>query len=254
MIDHFTFDSDDIAQSFKLALAQGQEFIKANPESNFQILFDNNQKQVVLDYQVYSHRRHFYPLFGPGNVPGMCSEGDMLAIAELAKQLPESGMFVEMGPLFGKSTVEWARSLKQLDKDYKIIAIDSFNTRIDIIKDLLIEAEFDVPEVNDHLELFKHYTKEYPKVHPLQVLWTVDSAFDIKVNGVFEDLTSTSKADPALLRYWWNRIEPGGILCGKNYANSDVKFAVDQHALLHDCTVETFENSTIWCITKKITC
>jgi predicted O-methyltransferase YrrM len=250
MIDHFTFDSEDVVESFKLALAQGQEFIKANPESNYQILFDYNQKQVQLDYEVYSHRRHFYSLFGPGNVPGMTSEGDILAIAELAKQLPDSGIFVEMGPLFGKSTVEWARNLKELDKDYKIIAIDSFNTRIDIIHDLLTEAEFDIPPGDNQVEVFRHYTREYPNVHPLEVLWTTNSVFDVKVNGVFEDLTSTSKADPALLQYWWDRILPGGILCGKNYSTPEVKFAVDQFALLKDREIQTFKDSSIWRIIK----
>jgi hypothetical protein len=251
MIDHFTFDGKDFVESFKMALAQGQKFIQANPESNFQILFDNSQQQVVLDYQVYSHRRHFYSLFGPGDVPGMCSEGDMIAITEIAKQLPSNGTFVEMGPLFGKSTVEWARNLKTLGKDYKIIAIDSFNTRIDIIHDLLTEAEFDIPPGNDQLEVFKHYTRDYPNVHPLQVIWTTDSIFDIEVAGVFEDLTATSKADPKLLQYWWDRIISGGVLCGKNYNMSEVKFAVDQFALINDCTLQIFNNSTAWAIKKK---
>jgi hypothetical protein len=155
-----------------------------------------------------------------------------------------------MGPLFGKSTVEWARNLQELNKDYKIIAIDSFNTRIDIIHDLLIEAEFDIPPGNTQLEVFKHYTRDYPNVHPLEVLWTTDSIFDVKVNGVFEDLTSTSKADPKLLQYWWDRILPGGILCGKNYLTPDVKFAVDQFALLKDREIQTFKDSTIWRIIK----
>jgi hypothetical protein len=252
MIDHFTFDGEDFEESFKQALMQGQKFIRANPESNFQILFDNSQQNLVLDYQVHSHRRHFLSLFGPGDVPGMTSDGDMLAIAEVAKQLPDSGIFVEMGPLFGKSTVEWARNLKELKKDYKIIAIDSFNTRIDIIHDLLTEAEFDLPPGNNQLEVFKHYTRDYSNVHPLEVLWTTDSIFDIKVSGVFEDLTSTSKADPKLLQYWWNRILPGGILCGKNYTTPEVKFAVDQFALINDYEIQTFEDSTIWRITKNL--
>jgi hypothetical protein len=251
MIDHFMFDGEDFVESFKLALAQGQEFIKENPESNYQILFDHSQQQLVLDYQVYSHRRHFYSLFGSGDIPGMCSEEDMLAIANLAKQLPDSGIFVEMGPLFGKSTVEWARNLKELNKDYKIIAIDSFNTRLDIIHDLLTEAEFDIPPGNDQLEVFKHYTKDYSNIHPLEVLWTTDTIFDIKVAAVFEDLTATSKADPKLLQYWWERIQPGGTLCGKNYNDSAVKFAVDQFALLNECKLQTFKPSSIWCIEKK---
>jgi hypothetical protein len=251
MIDHFTFDGKDFVESFAQALAQGQKFIEENPESTFQIHYDSSQQQVVLDYQVVSVRRHFYPLFGPGNVPGMCSEDDMLAIAELAKQLPDSGIFVEMGPLFGKSTVEWARNLKELNKDYKIIAIDSFNTRLDIIHDLLTEAEFDIPPGENQLEVFGHYTQEYPNIQPLEVLWTVDSVFDIKINGTFEDLTSISKADPKLLQYWWERIVPGGLLCGKNYTTPEVKFAVDQFALINDCTIQTFKNSTVWGITKK---
>jgi hypothetical protein len=252
MKDHFTFDGKDFVESFKQALAQGQEFVRENPESTFQISFDNSEQQVVLDYQIVAQRRHFFSLFGPGNVPGLCSEGDMLAIAELAKRLPDTGTFVELGPLFGKSTVEWARNLKEQNKDYKIIAIDSFNTPIEIIHDLLKEAEFDIPPGNNHMEVFKHYLKDYPNVRPLEILWTLDYKFGMQVAGVFEDLTSTSKAEPGLLEYWWDRIQPGGMLCGKNYGNPMVvKYAVDQLALMKDCEVELFDNSTIWCIIKK---
>lgn len=252
MIDHFRFDGDDFVESFKLALAQGQDFIEKNPESTFQILFDSNQNKIILDYQVTSLRRHFFPLFGPGNVPGMCSEEDIKAFVELAKKLPKSGILVELGPLFGKSTVEWAKNLKKLNKDYKIIAIDSFNTRIDIIHELLTEAEFDVPPGENHLEVFKHYTKDFPNIHPLEVLWTTESILNMKVTAVFEDLTATSKADSNLLQYWWDKIEPGGMLCGKQYPSSaDVKFAVDQFVLLNDCKLETFKGSSAWCVEKK---
>ena len=251
MKDHFTFNGNDFTESFKQALAQGQEFIQENPESNFQIVFDNSQKQVVLDYQIHSTRRHFLSLFGPGDVPGMCSEGDIIAIAEVAKQLPDSGIFVEMGPLFGKSTVEWAKNLKLLNKDYKIIAIDSFNTRIDIIHDLLTEAEFDIPPGKDQIEVFKHYTREYPNVHPLPVVWNTDCIFDMKVAGVFEDLTGTSAADKKLLQYWWDRMIPGGVLCGKSYSTREVRYAIIQFALLHNCEIQTFKDSTVWCIIKN---
>jgi predicted O-methyltransferase YrrM len=252
MKDHFTFNGKDIVESFRQALARGQEFIQENPESTFQILFDSTQEQVVLDYQVVSQLRHFTSLFGPGDVPGLCSEGDIQAIAELAKRLPAAGTFVELGPLFGKSTVEWARNLRNLNKDYKIIAIDSYNTPLDIIKALLDEAEFDIPPGNNQLEIFKHYTRDYDNIRPLEMLWTLDYNFDMKVAGVFEDMTSTSKAEPGLLDYWWDRIQPGGMLCGKNYGNPIVvKYAVDQLALKHDCEVELFDNSTVWCIIKK---
>lgn len=248
--DTFVFEGDNLIECFAQALVQGKQFIEQHPESNFEIFLDGKNQQIKLTYEIVSTKADFEPLFGPGDVPGLLTDGDMLAIRELAKKLPNSGTFVEIGAFLGKSAVEWAKNFKDFNKDYAIISIDSFNSPIEILKELLIEADFDLPPGNSQLEWFKHYTKNFKNIRPLEVFFNKDYVFDISLAGVFEDSDHSQAALVHALPYWWSRIQPGGILSGHDY-NDEVKLAVDQFALLNNLEINTFESSSIWYIEKS---
>jgi len=248
--DTFIFEGENLVECFSSALQQGNQFVEQHPESSFEIFLDSKLKQIKLAYERVSVKSDFASLYGPGNVPGLLTDGDMLAIEELSKKLPNSGTFVEVGTFLGKSAAEWATNLRKLNKDYAIICIDSFNAPIEILKELLIEAEFDIPPGNSQLEWFKHYTKEFKNVRPLEVFFSKDYIFNIQVAGVFEDSDHTQAALYHALPYWWKRIQPGGILSGHDYRD-EVKLAVDQFALLNNLELKTFTTSSIWYIEKN---
>ena len=251
--DTFVFKGESLVECFSQALNQGTEFIKQHPESNFEIFLDSKVNQLILTYERVSIKSDFESLFGPGNVPGLLTDGDMLAIQELSKKLPNAGMFVEIGSFLGKSAVEWAKNLQEQNKDYSIISIDSFNSPIEILKELLIEAEFDLPPGNSQLEWFKYYTKDFKNIRALEVFFNKDYVFDVSLAGVFEDSDHTQAALQHALPYWWKRIQSGGILSGHDYID-EVKLSVDQFALLNNLEVTTFESSSIWYIEKKLKC
>ena len=248
--DTFIFNDKNLVDCFAQALKQGDKFLQQNPESNFEIFLDSKNRQIRLTYERVSLKKDFPALYGPGDVPGLLSEHDMLAIQELAKKLPHTGTFVEIGAFLGKSTVEWAKNFQSLNKNYSIISIDSFNSPIDILRELLIEAEFDLPPGNSQLELFKHYTKNFKNIKPLEVFFNKDYVFDISLAGVFEDSDHTQAALVHALPYWWKKIQIGGILSGHDYED-EVKLAVDQFALLNNLEVNTFDSSSIWYIEKN---
>jgi predicted O-methyltransferase YrrM len=175
----------------------------------------------------------------------------MSIICNLTKELPPNGIFVEIGSFLGKSAVEWAKNLKHLNKDYKIITIDSYNSDIDILRNLLIRADFDVPDSKTHLEMFQYYTQDYPNIKPLEAFFNQDFVFNQKIAGVFEDSDHTQRTLNYALPYWWERLVPGGILSGHDYGLRDVKVSVDSFALLNDLTVYKAEaGSSIWWIKK----
>ena len=248
--DTFIFEGSDLVECFSNALIQGNKFIIDNPKSQFEILLNSDLKQLTLTYNKVSVKSDFAPLFGPGDVPGLLTDGDILAIHEVAKKLPNSGTFVEIGSFLGKSTVEWAKNFQEQEKNYLIIAIDSFNSPINILQELLVEAEFDIPVGNSQLELFKHYTKNFKTIRPLEVFFNKDYIFDTELAGVFEDSDHSQAALQHALPYWWAKIIPGGILSGHDYAD-EVKLAVDQFALSHNLEVNTFKSSSIWYIEKN---
>ena len=208
--------------------------------------------EKLSKYEYEYNISQFPPLFGPGDVPGYLSEYDVESIKFLSNKISANGKIVEVGTFLGKSAVEWARNLT--DKNCEIICVDSFNSPISVLSELLELGDFVVPQgpVNQ-LDLFRFYTKEYTCIKPLQAFFNDKFEFPINVNCVFEDSDHTQKTLTYALPFWWNKIVNGGILCGHDYGEySDVKKCVDLFALTNNLEVNTFSNgSSIWYIEKK---
>jgi cephalosporin hydroxylase len=258
--DIYTFRGDPL-EGFKKALEQATNILDSSPwtknqfnkddKIKFEIVYDSQSKDITLTLDRVNKIDHYASLFGPGNVPGYLTDQDILIICNLAKELPPNGIFVEVGSFLGKSAVEWAKNLKHLNKDYKIVAIDSYNSDIDILRNLLIQANFDVPDSKTHLEMFQYYTQDYTNIKPLEAFFNQDFVFDQKIAGVFEDSDHTQRTLNYALPYWWERLVPGGILSGHDYHLQDVKVSVDSFALLNDLEVFRADpGSTIWWIKK----
>ena len=188
----------------------------------------------------------FAELFGPGHVPGYLTGEDMQAIEFICNKLNKKSIIVEVGCFLGKSSVEWARNLPES----KIICIDSFNSPFYILKQLIEKTHHKMPVgPNSQLELFNYYTKTFKNIHPVQGFFNKDFGFPGKVDCVFEDSTHEGKYLSYALPFWWEHINPGGILCGHDYCDQQVKTSVDLFAVINDVEVKTImDNSSIWYI------
>ena len=186
----------------------------------------------------------FALLFGPGGTPGYLSAEDIPAIELLCKKIKPNGILVEVGCFLGKSSVEWAKNLPES----KIICIDGFNSPYHVLKQLLIQGDFRVPQgLNNQLELFKHYTKNYKNIFAIEGFFNKTFGFPGKADFVFEDSTHTGEYLAFALPFWWKHINSGGILAGHDYNMQEVKTAVDLFAVMYNtkiCTVS--EGSSIW--------
>jgi hypothetical protein len=249
--DIYTFSGDPL-DCFKKALEESANMMTSDPGIKFEISYDSQTSTVTLAVDRPNIIETFLELFGPGDVPGYLTEEDMSVIRNLASSLPSEGILVEVGSFLGKSTAEWAKSFQEFEKNYKIVAIDSFNTGIDILRELLSRDDFDVPPSENHIEMFRHYTRQYPSIKPLQAFFNTEFVFEQKVAGVFEDSDHTQRTLNYALPYWWDKIIPGGILCGHDYTMRDVQVSVDAFALLNDLEVHHGGyNSSIWWINKQ---
>jgi hypothetical protein len=235
---------------FEQAITAGQRAIADRSAEQFEIYYNSQQDEAVVSWDRVSYFSEFATLFGPGDVPGYLSDGDLIAMQELCKLVPDSGVLVEIGSFLGKSSAEWAKNLQTLHKNYRIICIDSFNTKIGILHQLLNDAEFDLPPGSNQLELFVHYTKQYPNIVPLEVFFNEDFQFDSTVDFVFEDSDHTIKTLTHALPFWWERLATGGILAGHDYTMQEVKTAVNTFSVLNNLKVNLFSNSSIWYIKK----
>lgn len=201
----------------------------------------------------HPQRHLFSELFGPGSVPGYLTHDDMDAIAMLTSMLPNSATIVEIGSFLGKSSVEWSKNLTAQGKEHKILCVESFNSPIEILKDLMQEAGFDIPKkCNSQFELFQYYTKDYPDILPIHGFFNQSFVFPTQVDLVFEDSTHQFHYLVYALPFWWKTLKPGGILSGHDYID-EVKTAVDLFAAIENLEVKTFKNSdtsSIWYIQK----
>jgi hypothetical protein len=206
---------------------------------------------------VYPERKNYVDLYGPGPVPGYLDGGDItLGIPLLCGKLPKQGTIVEVGSFLGKSATQWAKNLKMMGKDYKIICIDNFSSKKEILHDLMQCAKFAIPNKDySHMELFRHYTSAYPNIKPVRACFNDRFAFPAKVELVFEDSTHEQGYLSYALPFWWDKIVPGGILAGHDYWFDEVESSVELFAALHDVEVKTFDqdkdNCSIWYIEKK---
>lgn len=245
--DLFYYDANK-KDSFALAKKHGQNFIKLNPGSKFEITYFSNTNQIELWCDKFSLLTDFPSLFGPGEVPGYLSQGDIDAIKVLSDFLPDEGMIIEIGCFLGKSSVEWAKNLQ--DKNYEIVCVDSFNSNIEYLKLLIKDADFDEPPGNTQLEVFKFYTTPYKNIKPLELFFNNNFEGEKDLKLVFEDSDHSFDAVLRSLPFWYDKLDKDGILCGHDYAD-DVKAAVDLFALQHNLVVHTFDLSSIWYIFKQ---
>lgn len=249
--DLFYFKKTENIDAFLKAKQYGDKFVNEHPRSRYEITYCSDDDNVELWCDRFSVIGDFPGLFGPGDVPGYLSEGDIIAIAEISKMLPLTGTTIEVGAFLGKSAVEWAKNLKKQNKQHRIICIDTFNTNIEFLQQLIKDADFDVPPGNSQIEIFNFYTKKYKNIHPLQTNFDETFIFNSEdLCLVFEDSDHTFKTMSISLPFWYEKLITGGILSGHDYAD-DVKTAVDMFALHHNFTVHTFENSSIWYIIKQ---
>jgi predicted O-methyltransferase YrrM len=245
---NYIFNGDD---KFEKALQAGQQAINQSQAEQFEIYYDSKLNEAILSWDKVSHLSDFGLLFGPGDIPGYLTDGDLLAMSTLCELMPKSGILVEVGSFLGKSSTEWAKNFLTLNKKYRIICIDSYNTRIDILHQLIKVAEFDLPPGNDQLEIFTHYTKEYPNIFPLQAFFDKEFQFNEKVDFIFEDSDHTLETLTYALPFWWGRLRDGGILSGHDYTLRPVSTAVNTFAALNELEVKTFNQSSIWYIEKN---
>lgn len=189
-------------------------------------------------------------------VAGFLSDSDIDAIGEIASQLPDSGNLIELGSLFGKSATAWAEFLKS--KSYTIYAVDLF--MIDLMARSrpdreIFSAQFEgmikylIDKDITHLQEFKNNTSEYKNIKPIigrseYYLDTLPQAYCI-----FED-SDHHAYSLRKLPDWWDKILPGGILCGHDYDLPDVSIAATSLSNAVNQPVTLYENSSMWSIKK----
>lgn len=133
-------------------------------------------------------------------------------LGRLAQQVPENGLIVEVGPLFGSST--WVLA-KNSHPSVKVISIDTWEPQKWIDK---VEEKFPgcVPFSKD---AFLHYVSDCDNVEAIQG-WSpqVMKDFDGMIDLFFDDATHGDPGFSESLEFYVPKIRANGIVCGDDFA------------------------------------
>lgn len=138
------------------------------------------------------------------NVPGHMSEKELRRIEYLASQVPENGNIVEIGSLFGRSAVAWAKSCHP---SVTVYCVDFFHN-------IMENPSY------SFFEDFLRHTKDIPNIVPVKAFspYLFETPLpDIKFDIVFLDALHRNPVDIDNIRYFLPKIKTGGILCGHDY-------------------------------------
>ena len=135
------------------------------------------------------------------DIPGWMSEQEMTVISEIAAQVPENGVIVELGSYKGKSALVWASFCHPSVKVYCIDLFASYTT--------------DEP---DFFEEFRENTKHLPNIIQIRGLCPIllDYPGD-PIDVFFNDAVHYNPMDWNNIQYFKKYIKPGGLLVAHDY-------------------------------------
>jgi hypothetical protein len=181
---------------------------------------------------------------------------DMKILAKLATQIPENSKVVEIGSRIGGSA---KIILDHAPKTIKLTCIDSewkyLNFDIYLKEPVMIGLNRLFPDMLAHKSTYS-YTKEMLKDYDNVTLIPASSPdelqdWDQMVDFVFED---SSHENPQLhnnIRFWWDKLNYGGIMSGHDYSEHFPEVIFEANLLADQEGCELHVDADIWWVTKK---
>lgn len=150
------------------------------------------------------------------NIPGWMPEYDLKVIEDLANKVPPGGIIVEIGSFAGRSSYAWAKSC---DPSVTVYCIDKWDTTAAISQKGLDSIE---PKVDGFIpyskEEFEKYTNDCINIIAIQAKSPFELQYwEKEVDLVFIDDDHLEYEFIENLRFWHNKLKPGGILCGHDF-------------------------------------
>ena len=133
-------------------------------------------------------------------------------LERLAKEVPEDGVIVEVGPLYGSSTWTLAQSAHP---SVTVYSIDTWERAPWIIKN--VEEKLGAPAFS--IDAFKSNVDDCPNVVPIQGFSPdVVSDWDKPIDLYFDDAAHRNPDFANNLNFFNQHVKPDGVLCGDDYA------------------------------------
>jgi hypothetical protein len=192
------------------------------------------------------------PVTSHRQIPGFFTDGDYRAVESIVAALPREGTLVEVGCLMGRSTTAWAEALRNSGRKFAVHAIDSFAASFRNYAQwlegdrTLIEEVLNSPRSQE--DLFVEFTRPYSNISYTKAPFSTVFSWHGPIHCVFEDSDHAAQTLSEALPFWWNLLEPGGLLSGHDYDSEcpDVIAEVQRFARANAAVVTLYPGSSIW--------
>jgi hypothetical protein len=147
------------------------------------------------------------------DIPRTMTREGLVYLGRLARSVPENGVIVEVGPLFGSST--WVLA-KNAHPSVRVISIDTWEPAAWVDK---IEAKF--PGCHPFSkDAFLHYVADCQNVEPIQGFSPdVMKDWSDPIDLFFDDATHGDPGFSDSLNFYVPLVKTGGVICGDDYAS-----------------------------------
>jgi predicted O-methyltransferase YrrM len=185
------------------------------------------------------------------NIMGWMSKSDMDALETLAKLVPDNGVIVEVGSMFGKSACAWATH----GAASRIYCIDTFienyNVQHNISNAQCLRSKFPLSNVQYNiLEIFTDNTEKFKNIIPIRGYSPHNIKFEeTEIDLFFLDASHTNPNDWENIEYFLPKIKKGGIISGHDYDPGEFPDVVDNVKRLESILGSTaiiYKNSSVW--------
>lgn len=156
-------------------------------------------------------------------IPGWMDSQDLRVMAQLARNVPDHGLIVEIGSWMGQSTQCWA-----LNTNASVIAIDLWEW-------MPKEYTGPYPELvnlkGDPFAQFSRNTAHLKNIIPLRRNSSGGEWEHGAIDIAFIDAMHQNPWVAEDIAYWEPKVRPGGIICGDDYAEKFPAVMLESRAL-----------------------
>jgi hypothetical protein len=147
------------------------------------------------------------------DIPGQMSDAELERLIELARSVPQNGIIVEVGSLYGLSS--WHLS-KYCAQGVTVFCIDPWQREKWIVD--LVEIPQNAPPFG--AEAFSHFTSDCDNIVMVPG-YSPDIArgWKLPIDLYVEDAVHANPILRDNLRFWTERVRPCGIVSGHDYTS-----------------------------------
>lgn len=186
------------------------------------------------------------PILINESIPRTTSLESLRYIAQLAQSVPENGVILELGPMYGAATWVLARNSKP---SVKIISIDSWEMK-PWIENFEKKNEDSLPFSE---EAFLNYTEGCSNIEVIKGdLPSVLNDLDVEIDLYLDDVTSDPYTFQESLNLVLPKVKPGGIVSGGGYGANWPYIINGVKNLCSDLNCESSVLGQIWAFVKPL--